>query len=282
MGKMKRSLLGYLPEESPIFMLHPLTRLLFLLVVSAYPMLVEIPELNVIGILFMFAIFKYGKVDLGIIKNYKLAFINLFFVLAIAYTFFGGYRPEYRVLVELGPIKICWENLRWAMMVYIRLIFAILIIIFFLSTTRERDVVVGLRSLRVPFSLCYMTGLALRSIGLSLIDFNTIREAEKARALDLSALPFSEKVKKFGLYIVPLIALAIRRSDEVSNALDSRGFKLTGLKTEGRTDYVTSKYRFSTRDYVLIVLMIVFLVGIILVNWRYGLFNAENSLLFRV
>ena len=240
MPAMKRSLLGYLPVESPIFSIHPLTRFLFLLVVSAYPMFVELPELNVLGVFFMLYMFKYGKVDIKIIKNYKLAFLNLFFVIMIAYTFFGGYNPSYRVIARLGPVKICWENIRWAIMVYIRLIFAILIIIFFLSTMRERDVIVGLRALKIPFTICYVAGLSLRSIGMSLVDFNTIREAEKARALNINELPFREKIKKFGLYIVPLVALAIRRSDEVSNALDSRGFKISG---EGRTDYITTKYK---------------------------------------
>ncbi|HDM92476.1 MAG TPA: energy-coupling factor transporter transmembrane protein EcfT, partial [Candidatus Korarchaeota archaeon] len=59
--KMRRSLLGYLPVDSPIFRLHPMTRLLFLLVVSAYPMLVRMPELNVAGSVFMLALFKISK-----------------------------------------------------------------------------------------------------------------------------------------------------------------------------------------------------------------------------
>ena len=280
--KMRRSLLGYLPVDSPIFRLHPMTRLLFLLIVSAYPMIVRLPELNVAGSIFMLALFKVSKVDLRVIKNYKMAFVNLFFVIAIAYTFFGGYNPDYRVLVELGPVKVCWENLRWAMVVYIQLIFAILIMIFFLSTMRERDIVVGLRALKVPFVLAYMAGLALRSIGLSIIDFNTIREAEKARALDLQALPFSEKVKKFGMYIVPLVALAIRRSDEVSNALDSRGFRFTGLKSGKRTDYILSKYKMTKLDYAVLAGMGVFLAGIILVSIYTDWLALESSLLYRI
>ena len=280
--RMRRSLLGYLPVDSPIFRLHPMTRLLFLLVVSAYPMLVRMPELNVVGSIFMLALFKVSKVDLRIIKNYKMAFINLFFVIAIAYTFFGGYQPDYRVLARLGPIKICWENLRWALVVYIQLIFAILIMIFFLCTMRERDIVVGLRALRVPFVLAYMAGLALRSIGLSIIDFNTIREAEKARALDLAALPFTEKVKKFGMYIVPLIALAIRRSDEVSNALDSRGFKFTGLKSGARTDYILSKYKMTKLDYTVLAAMAAFLAAIIVVSLATDWLSLENSILYKI
>ncbi len=283
MPKMRRSLLGYLPEESPIFSLHPVTKVLFLLVVSAYPMLTQLPEANLAGSLFMLALFKAAKVDLSVIKGYKMAFVNLFFVIAIAYTFFGGYRPEYTVLLRLGPIRVCWENLRWAILVYLQLVLAILVIIFFLSTMRERDVVVGLRTLRLPFVVCYLAGLSLRSIGLSIIDFFTIREAEKARALDLAELPFSEKVKKFGLYIVPLVGLAIRRAEEVSNALDSRAFRFSGLFKGGkRTDYIPKKYKIRGADVALIAIMFAFLAAIVFVNYQYGWLRAENSLLYRV
>ena len=118
----------------------------------------------------------------------------------------------------------------------------------------------------------------MRSIGMSLVDFNTIREAEKARALNINELPFREKIKKFGLYIVPLVALAIRRSDEVSNALDSRGFKISG---EGRTDYITTKYKYRKFDYIAIAVMLIFLLLIFIVDVKFGYFSAEHSLLYK-
>ena len=282
MVKMRRSLLGYLPVESPIYKLHPMTRVLFLVIVSAYSMLIEAPEFNIIGIIFMLVLFKLGKLDTSIIKRYKIMFLNLLFMITIAYTFFGGYSPSYRVLAVLGPIRICWENIRWAFLVYIRLIFAILILIFFLNTSRERDIIVGLRALRVPFIICYVVGLSLRAMGLSLIDFQTIREAEKARALDLDSMPFTEKVKKFGLYIVPMIAIMLRRADEVSNALDSRGFKFVGVRGRRRVDYIMTHYRLGVWDYLIIGVMALIFFAILYLNIKYGFFSAKSSILYRI
>ncbi|MDW8084576.1 MAG: energy-coupling factor transporter transmembrane component T [Candidatus Caldarchaeum sp.] len=274
---MKKTLLGYLAEDSPIQILHPLTKVLILLVLSAYPMLIDTIEINLAGSIIMLVVMKFSRVELLILKQYKTILVNLLAIIAIAYTFFGGYIEGYRVLATLGPIIISWENLRWAITVYAKLVFAVLIVIFFLSTSRERDVIVALRTLKLPFAITYAAGLGLRSIGLSLIDFFTIREAERARALDLSELPFIQKVKKFGLYIVPMTALVLRRAEEVSNALDSRGFS---LKETRRTDYVTTKYKFRKTDALIIGGLSIGLMIIVVLRLFTLYLNASQSILY--
>ncbi len=280
--KMRRTLLGYLPVESPIHAFHPIIKTFFLLIISVYPLLIDNPEWNIVGIVAMFAIFFLSRVQLSIIKFYTTIMLNIFWIIFIAYTFFGGYTPGYHVIARWGPILISWENIAWAITVYLKMFFAILVIIYFLSVSRERDVILGLRWVRLPYVIAYMIGLAFRSIGLSLIDFNTIREAEKARALDLKALPLTHKIKKFGLYIVPLVALALRRTEEVSNALDSRGFKFTGLRGYRRTDYLLSKYRFQSKDAAALGLMLAILAVLTYFRYFTPLLTGQSSALLRL
>lgn len=279
--KMRRTLLGYLPVESPIHALHPIIKTFFLLIVSIYPLLIDAPEWNLVGIVAMIIIFVVSKVQLSILKFYTTIMLNIFWIIFIAYTFFGGYAPGYHVIGKVGPILISWENISWAITVYLRMFFAILVIIYFLSVARERDVILGLRWLRLPYVVSYMIGLAFRSIGLSIIDFHTIREAEKARALDLKELPLTHKIKKFGLYIVPMVALALRRTDEVSNALDSRGFKFTGLRGYKRTDYLLSKYKFRGKDAVAVGAMLAVLAAIVYFRYFTPYLSTRESLLLK-
>lgn len=260
---------------------HPLIKTFFLLIVSAYPLLIDPPELNLIGAVLMIIIFMLAKVPLRILKYYTAIMLNIFWIIFIAYTFFGGYMPGYHVIAKIGPITISWENIVMVFVIYLRMFFAILVIIFFLSVARERDVVVGVRALKLPYVIAYIVGLAFRSIGLSIIDFNTIREAEKARALDIKALPLAQKIKKFGMYIVPLVALALRRTDEVSSALESRGFKFTGLRGYRRTDYIVSKYRFQAKDYVAIAIMVGILVLVIYLKYFTPYMSLHNSVLLK-
>ncbi|MEM0383942.1 MAG: energy-coupling factor transporter transmembrane component T [Candidatus Caldarchaeum sp.] len=278
MTRMRRTLLGYLAVDSPIQKLHPLTKVVILLVVSAYPMLIDVVEVNLFGSLLMLVVMKFSKIQLMILRQYKAILLNLLAIIAIAYTFFGGYVEGYRVLARLGPIIIAWENLRWAITVYSKLVFAVLIVIFFLSTSRERDVTVALRTIKLPFALTYAAGLGLRSIGLSLIDFLTIREAERARALDLSELPFTQKVRKFGLYIIPMTALVLRRAEEVSNALDSRGFALK--PAQARSDYIAKKYRIRTVDVLVVSGLLSTFAAILVLKLSTDLLSASQSLLY--
>lgn len=280
--KMRRTLLGYLPLESPMHKFHPLIKTFFLLIVSAYPLLIDPPEWNLIGALVMIIIFVIASVPLRILKYYTAIMLNIFWIIFIAYTFFGGYMPGYHIITKIGPIIISWENIMIVFVIYLRMFFAILVIIFFLSVARERDVVVGVRALKLPYVIAYIVGLAFRSIGLSIIDFNTIREAEKARALDIKALPLAQKIKKFGMYIVPLVALALRRTDEVSNALESRGFKFTGLRGYKRTDYIVSKYKFQAKDYVAVTVMIGILALILYLKYFTPYMSLHNSILLKI
>jgi energy-coupling factor transporter transmembrane protein EcfT len=54
--------------------------------------------------------------------------------------------------------------------------FGILIIIFFLSTSREKDIIVSLKTLKLPHGFSYAIGFALRSIGLALIDLYYVKQ----------------------------------------------------------------------------------------------------------
>jgi len=273
--KLKRTLLGYLPEESPIHSFHPLSKLLFLILVSAYPMLTDNPDVNVLGVIFLLILFFYSKIPLSILKFYTTIMLNILWIIIIAYTFFGGYSPSYTVIAKLGLFTISWENIAWAISVYVKMFFGILIIIFFLSTSREKDIIVSLKTLKLPHGFSYAIGLALRSIGLALIDFNILREAERARALSLSELPFIQRIKKFGLYIVPLLIIMLRRADDFANAIDARGINL--FSSQKRTDYIAAKYLFHVRDYLLFSILATVFLFLLYLKFSSNILASSSS-----
>ena len=154
----------------------------------------------------------------------------------------------------------------------------------YFSTNRERDTLVAIRTLKVPFVITYFFSLALRSAGMFLEDMHTIREAERARGLDESSMSLRDRAKLYGMYMIPLFTLALRRTDEISAALFARGYTPSG-KVEGggkRTDYILTLYPIRPIDIILIVLMVgVFtLVGFLQI--RYGTFSMQNSPLYNL
>lgn len=275
---MKKTLLGYIPEESPIYQLHPLTRVAFLLVASIYPMLIEAPEWNLALTIILIVLLLYARVSMKTIKNYIPIMGSMLFIILISYTVFGGYDPSYIPLAHLGSFTIYFQPVRWAIVTYMRLIPMIFVVIFFFSTSRERDIIVAMRTCKVPFTMTYLLGMGLRSVGMTMEDFQIVREAEKARGFDARGKSVFYKLKQFIMYIVPLFGLAIRRTEEFSNALTARAYSFQGLlKQEKRADYFLTHYHIAIADIIIISALLLSLVMLIVGRYHYGLMDVESS-----
>jgi energy-coupling factor transporter transmembrane protein EcfT len=169
--------------------------------------------------------------------------------------------------------------LYWTFASYWRLMAMLFGTIQYFSTNRERDTLVAVRSLKIPFVVTYFLSLSLRSAGMFMEDMRTIREAERARGLDEASMSLSDRAKLYVMYMIPLFTLAIRRADEISNALYARGYTPSG-KVEGggeRTDYVLTKYKIRTLDVVLIVAQVVIFVAVGVLRMGFGVFAVTQS-----
>jgi energy-coupling factor transporter transmembrane protein EcfT len=263
----KKTLLGVVPIESPFYALHPVTRLTMLIFLSVAPLFIDVPEINALLILLMFALLKWGRVQLGSLRKYApLVLTVALFMFVVAFLAPGD-------RATLTPFRVAgltfyFQPIWWAFVSYVRLMTMLLGAILYFSTNRERDVLVALRSLRVPFSVAYATGLSLRSAGMFMEDFATIREAEQARALDHDALSPREKVKLYTMYTVPLFAVALRRADEISTALYARGYTLSGQPGTGgkRSDYLRDRYHMRAVDWFLWIAQVALFLVIVVVS----------------
>ncbi len=152
--------------------------------------------------------------------------------------------------------------------------------VFFLSTSRERDVIVAMRFVRVPFVISYVFAMALRSAGMVLEDFFIVRQAEQARGYDLTGKSPGYRIRKYVMYMIPLFALSLRRAEEFTNALVARGYAFTGKAARvKRPDYVLTHYSFKALDGAITVAIVVVLVAILVARYGYGYMSADNSIL---
>lgn len=274
----KKTLLGVVPADSPFYAFHPVTRLVLLFVLSVTPMFIDRPEMNLALIATTFGLFWWGRVRIGDLKKYRLLLVTVaLFMFIVAYLAPG--EKAQLTPFSLAGLTLYWEPMRWAFASYVRLMAMLFGAILYFSTNRERDVLVGLRTLRLPFAVSYVAGLSLRSAGMFMEDFATIREAEQARALDLDALSLREKVKLYTMYTVPLFAVALRRADEISAALYARGYTLSGQPGTGgrRTDYLRDKFVVRARDWVVSLGLLGSLVSIAIVSRTSSVFSVEAS-----
>jgi energy-coupling factor transporter transmembrane protein EcfT len=276
--KMRRTLLGTVPVDSPLYRLHPVTRFITLLFLGMVPLFILIPEINIALIILVILYLIWAKVDISGLKIYLPLTVTVAIFMFSVSTAFPGAKPEYHAFNFLG-ITFYLEVFYFTFASYWRLMAMLLGTIQYFSTNRERDTLVAIRTLKAPFAVTYFFSLALRSAGMFLEDMRTIREAERARGLDESSLALSDRAKLYAMYMIPLFTLAIRRTDEISNALYARGYTPSGRIEGGgkRSDYILTLYAIKTIDYILIAGMILIFVVTGYLQFRYGIFSMENS-----
>jgi energy-coupling factor transporter transmembrane protein EcfT len=278
MEKMNKTILGYVPEESPLYRVHPFVRVFFLLVVSLFPMFISAPEWNLALIVVVIVLLRYAKVNLSTLRIYVPVSLSMGVLIFLTHTVLGGRHPEFYVAFRIFGFPFYYERIVAAVDVYARVLPMIAVMVFFLSTSRERDILVAMRWARIPFVVTYLVAMALRAVGMVIEDFSIVRQAEKARGYDPKGKSIGYKLRQFVMYIIPLFALALRRADEFANAIVARGYSFTGLRDVERADYVLHQYKFRRVDGVLAVVIGAFLVVLLIMRYGFGLLTLEGSL----
>ncbi|HHS96721.1 MAG TPA: hypothetical protein ENK08_02305, partial [Chloroflexi bacterium] len=128
---MNKTILGYVPEESPIYSLHPFVRVYFLLVVSLWPMIISSPEWNFALIIVMLVLLEYSRVTLSTLKLYVPISVSMGVLILLSYTILGGRHPEFHEVFSLLGVPIYFERIVAAVEVYMRILPMIFVMVFF-------------------------------------------------------------------------------------------------------------------------------------------------------
>jgi energy-coupling factor transporter transmembrane protein EcfT len=276
--KLRKTLLGYVPIKSPFYAYHPATRLVMYIFFGVVPVFIDIPEINIVLLLITIGLLIWGRVDLGRLRIYLPLIVTVAIFMFSVVILAPGQDPAYTPLA-LGPITIYYQPVFFTFASYWRLMAMLFGTILYFSTNRERDILVGLRAIRLPFIASYVIGLSIRSADMFMEDFRVIRQAEQARGLDIGALKLSDQAKLYMMYLIPLFSIALRRADEISNALFARGYTLTGEVEGGgkRSDYILMQYKLALKDWVWIAIFSLLFVGAAVAQYGFGLFRLTHS-----
>ena len=118
-----------------------------------------------------------------------------------------------------------------------------------------------LKKIKVPVHECaMMMTLALRFIPTLVDETEKIMAAQKARGTDFSSGSLMKRAKALIPILIPLFVSAFRRAEELATAMECRCYH----GGEGRTRMRVLTY--CARDFIAIGLMILFGVGLIVLN----------------
>lgn len=99
-------------------------------------------------------------------------------------------------------------------------------------TTSPSDLVHGLERLLAPLThigvpvqdIAVMVSMALRFVPTFLTEYDRIKTAQIARGAEIEKGRYDRKMKSLAVMLAPLLISAFRRADELSEAMEARGY----------------------------------------------------------
>ena len=243
----------YLDRGTWVHRLDPRTKILALLLLFSlclsfnHPLYMAAVSLGVLGI----AAFA------GALPNlWRLRFI-LILLFVFSFLMWPLFAHGPTPLWNWGPLAVSRESLLYGIAMGLRLSSFVMTGLVLLSTTRNEELTHGLIGLGIPYPVAFAFSTALRLIPTLAGAGATIIQAQVSRGLDLSSGNIFRRMGKFIPQAIPLFIYAIRYTNLLAIALESRGFS----PGEKRTFYYELKM--ASRDYgVLVILGVVLVVAL--------------------
>lgn len=190
--------------------------------------------ISAIFLLFLILLMAISKVSfLSLLKSLKAMWILLLFLLII-YIFIPNntYNPEH-IAFYIGTFPINYDAFYQAAYIILRIVMLLMVTMLLTSTTSPMNLTYGLEwyltplkifKASIPHIIAMTLSIALRFIPTLLDETNRIIKAQSSRGVDFERRGIIKKFKAIIALIIPLFVSAINRSEELSNAMEARGY----------------------------------------------------------
>jgi energy-coupling factor transport system permease protein len=162
-------------------------------------------------------------------------FRRLRFILILLFVFSAGMWPFFAKgptpLWSWGSLQVSRESLLYGIAMGLRLATFVGTGLIFLSTTRNEELTNGLIRMGCPYPIAFALSTALRLVPTFAGAGATILQAQVSRGLDLESGNIFSRVGKFIPQAVPLFIYAIRHTNLLAMALESKGFSPESKRT---------------------------------------------------
>lgn len=264
----------YFPLNSTIHKLDPRTKLLFTVV---FIVMVFVSN-NFISLLFCLftgiVIISMSKIPVKtVLKGLKpiLMIITITSVLQIAYVKTGI------ILVDFWKVQITSGGVLTAVFMALRISLLIVMSTMLTYTTSPTSLTNGLDRVFAPFkkigldfhTVTMIMTIALRFIPTLIEEVDKIMSAQKSRGANFEQGSLKKRAKALIPLFIPLLFNSIRRAYELANAMTCRCYN------GGKGKTTMNALRFSKRDYLGVLSVIVVIGAVITLNIFCGEYNAE-------
>jgi energy-coupling factor transport system permease protein len=246
----------YVKKDGMIHRLHPVTRIVMLALSFACALALSHP----LHFLVLFLVFGAFGAGAGVFSGLRRVWWLLILIALASFviwslTYHGG-----RVVWSAGPIELTGEGLLFGAGMGLRLDLMIFCGLIFLAATPVEEFTYGLTRMGLPFPVSFALSLSFRLAPLFADTVRTIQDAQRARGLDSDSGPVA-RMRSYVPLLAPVFSSALRRTDQLAMALESKGFGL------GRPRGSVKDYAAGWRDALGLAFMCALFALAVCVRW---------------
>ncbi len=257
----------YYPGNSLLHRTDPRIKLIILIVYLVIVLAAKSAFAILLSVIFTLFLMIVSGIKLTVLlKSVKpLVFVLIFTCFINLFLPVGDSEP----LFQWKFIHIYYEGIRTAIAMLIRLLSLVMgtgVLVSF--TTEPLDLTDAIESLLSPLKkikvpvheFAMMMSIALRFIPTLIEETNKIINAQKARCADFESGNIFKRVKALVPVLIPLFVSAVRRAEELADAMECRCYR-GGV---GRTKLKVMKSR--PADYIFLAASVAVAVGVFFLN----------------
>ena len=219
--------LQYVEMDSLLHRLDPRTKFAFFIVMSVLTSFLK----GGVALLFLFVIFSViwlsshiGKYIYMLLKKVKalLLFIFLLWLVLGLFRINEGpviFRSVFDLFGKNVNLSFEWYDLYKGGVFAMRIFLMISAFYMVILTTNFSQIILGLRSWKVPYAIAFGIGLVFQIIPMIIAEFATIMEAQSSRGLEVDKCSALAKMKNYVIVSLPLLFRVLGKGHSISLAM---------------------------------------------------------------
>lgn len=219
--------LQYVEMDSFLHKLDPRTKFTFFIIMSVLTSFVK----SGVALLFLFVVFAaiwmsshIGKYMLVLVKKVKVLLLFIFLLWLVLGAFrvntgAGIYQTGFPIFGNSYTFSLEWYDLYKGAVFALRIFLMISAFYTVILSTNFSQIILGLRSWNVPYSVAFGIGLVFQIIPMIIKEFATIMEAQSSRGLEVDKCGALAKMKNYVIVSLPLLFRVLGKGHSISLAM---------------------------------------------------------------
>ncbi|OGN97073.1 MAG: hypothetical protein A2Z71_02550 [Chloroflexi bacterium RBG_13_50_21] len=213
--------------------LSPLQKIVWGLIILAWLFITFNPlHTLVLGlVIFAHAVFLAGILPVKLMKTVLIIGVASIFIVVFQALLYHGET----ILFTLGPFQPTLEGLNVGLAIAFRILSIVASSMIIARTTDPHDIFLTMVSIGLPYKLAYGLFIALRYIPLMEYEASNIQSAQFVRGIvKKEGGGLKNTFNQVSKFLLPFVAIGIRRADQSALAMEVRGFGLYETRTNLR------------------------------------------------